>query len=331
MRKKRQTNPKNQKSLKAKAKPPIVPPIKCQGIKTKLVGNIKALLPKSIDGVWIEPFCGSGVVALNVQPQRAILADTNKHIIKLYNSIQDGTITSDIVKAYLNEANIILLQEGADYFYRVRERFNREGDSLDFLFLNRSCFNGVMRFNSKGKFNVPFCKKNNRFAQAYVTKIVNQVKGFAKVLEGKDWRFIVSDFENTLAMANAGDIVYADPPYLGRHTDYFNTWDEATDKQLNELLHNLPCKFIYSTWHSNDYRSNTAIEEYWTRDNFYIHTKEHFYHVGSSEELRNSMLEAIVTNYQVPASIPVPPDISQPAAAQEPAPQLNFEFEKANT
>jgi len=328
MRKPRQTNQKTSSKNTQIKKPPIVPPIKCQGIKTKLTGNIKALLPDQFNGVWIEPFLGSSVVALNVQPRRAILADTNRHIIGLYSSIQNGEITPTIVKDYLIDANTNLLRDGADYYYQVRDRFNKEGNSLDFLFLNRACFNGVMRFNSKGKFNVPFCKKDNRFAQAYVTKIVNQVKGFVKVLEGKEWEFITSSFENTLARAQPEDIVYADPPYLGRHTDYFNTWDEETDHRLNETLHNLPCRFIYSTWHSNDFRCNYAIQEYWTRSNYHILKREHFYHVGSSEDLRNPVVEAIVINFPLPATAPEPN--AQPTPARAEPPQLIFQFEAAS-
>lgn len=65
----------------------LVPPIKCQGIKTKLVPKITNCLPEDIVGWWIEPFCGSCVVALNVQPQHAILTDTNHHIIAFYRAI----------------------------------------------------------------------------------------------------------------------------------------------------------------------------------------------------------------------------------------------------
>lgn len=59
----------------------------------------------------------------------------------------------------------------------------------DFLFLNRSDFNGMIRFNRHGQFNVPFCQKPNRFAKAYVTKIYNQVANVASIMKGKDWTF----------------------------------------------------------------------------------------------------------------------------------------------
>ena len=79
----------------------IVPPIKCQGIKTKIVPMIKESVPQPIHGRWIEPFCGSCVVALNMKPERALLTDTNTHTIALYKGIQDGTITPEIVRNFL--------------------------------------------------------------------------------------------------------------------------------------------------------------------------------------------------------------------------------------
>jgi DNA adenine methylase len=279
--------------------PPFVPPIKCQGIKTKLVDQITGIACPQPEGRWIEPFCGSGVVALNVQPQRALLADTNVHIIKLYKAIQSGSITPGIVRQYLESEGENLKGRGEDFYYEVRERFNIKGDSLDFLFLNRSCFNGVMRFNRQGKFNVPFGHKPNRFAPAYITKIVNQVRNLAEILSHKEWQFEVMDFRETLKTARQGDLVYVDPPYAGRHVDYFNSWDEADETTLVALLKNLPCRFILSTWHSNQYRENAAISQHWQTEEYYIQTTDHFYYVGATEELRNSMKEALITNYYV--------------------------------
>lgn len=74
----------------------IVPPIKCQGIKTKIVPFIKEKVERNTDGVWIEPFVGTGVVAFNMAPQKAILCDKNQYIIALYQGIQNGTITNQI-------------------------------------------------------------------------------------------------------------------------------------------------------------------------------------------------------------------------------------------
>lgn len=278
----------------------IVPPIKCQGIKTKIVPFIKESLHKPVQGRWIEPFCGSCVVALNVKPERALLTDTNVHIISLYQRIQEGIITPEIVRNYLVREGEKLSALGEKHYYEVRSRFNETYDSLDFLFLNRACFNGVMRFNQKGKFNVPFCRKTDRFRPAYITKIVNQIKNFKRVLHGRDWQFEVLDFRQTLARAGVNDFVYADPPYAGRHVDYFNSWNAHDEQDMIRLIKTLPCKFLLSTWHSNAFRENQSMQDHWQESTFYIRTAEHFYHVGSTEELRNAMIEALISNYHMP-------------------------------
>ena len=267
----------------------IVPPVKCQGIKTKLVNQISNIAKPPVEGRWIEPFCGSCVVALNVRPHRALLADTNIHIINLYKAIQNGTINPGIVKSFLEEQGEFLRKGGGEYYYTVRDRFNNNPTSLDFLFLNRSCFNGMIRFNRYGKFNVPFGHKPNRFAQAYITKIINQVRRFSEIIRDKDWVFEACDFRQTLAKVKPEDMVYLDPPYAGRHVDYFNTWTEMDESTLINSIKNLPSRFILSTWHSNDYRVNTAIQQHWQESLFHIQTATHFYHVGATEDLRNAM------------------------------------------
>ena len=173
----------------------LVPPIKCQGIKTKLVPTLKKIVPADIEGRWIEPFCGSGVVPLNLRPKRAVLSDANPHIMRFYEAIRCGEITSGKVRVFLEEQHPLLQADGQDFYNAVRARFNESGDSLSFLFLNRSCFNGVMRFNKKGGFNVPFCHKPERFAPAYITKIVNQVNAVEDVLRMNDWRFQTGDYQ----------------------------------------------------------------------------------------------------------------------------------------
>lgn len=277
----------------------IVPPIKCQGIKTKLVGDIKAIIADTQFDRWVEPFCGSGVVAFNIQPKKALLCDSNIHIIKLYNDIKNHQITPNIVQQFLEENGKILSKEGQDGYYNIRRRFNQRPNSLDFLFLNRSCFNGVMRFNRKGEFNVPFCRKNERFSKSYITKIVNQVKTVQKIIDDSDWSFEVSNFDHTLSKLSNSELVYVDPPYMGRHVDYFNSWTEEDEKRLITMLKKVECKFILSTWQSNEYRTNHLIEKNWIYPHFKIHTKQHFYHVGSKETLRHPMIEALITNLVV--------------------------------
>lgn len=274
-----------------------VPPIKCQGIKTKLVPWIKTVIPDNFTGTWREPFAGSGAVAFNIQPHRAILCDTNPHLVRFYNAIKTGEIRSDVVSDFLKTEGKKLEQEGQDYYYRVRERFNNNQEPLDFLFLNRSCFNGMIRFNRKGKFNVPFCRRPQRFAQAYITKIANQVLYVQNLLSSYDYKFRCQGFEETISTASDNDIVYCDPPYTGRHADYYNGWDEEHEIRLNVLLKACKSRFVLSTWHSNDYRKNKYLNTIWS--SFNILTKEHFYHVGGFEKNRNSVLEALVTNFNI--------------------------------
>ena len=299
--------------------PVFVPPIKCQGIKTKLVGEIRALAATQDYERWVEPFCGSCVVPLNLQPRRALLCDSNVHIIRLYQDIQSGRLTAPLAKAFLTEEGEKVRTRGEDYFYEVRERFNASPSALDFLFLNRSCFNGVMRFNRSGKFNVPFCRKPNRFEVKYVSKITNQLRRIGEVIANKDWAFEAADFRTTLGKAVPGDIVYADPPYAGRHVDYFNSWSEQDENDLAELLKRLPCKFILSTWHSNEFRTNLLLERNWTGPRFQLLTRQHFYHVGSTEDLRHPMTEALVTNLSGARSATAQPAMEQMALFDRPA------------
>lgn len=272
-----------------------VPPLKCQGIKTKLTEWIKDHAALEEPGMWFEPFMGSGVVGFNVRPRKAIFADINPHIVNFYNAIKDGSITAGIAKEFLEHEGEILQQQGESYYYEVRERFNKESKPLDMLFLNRACFNGVMRFNKKGIFNVPFGHKPQRFAKAYITKISNQIKYVSDAVSQYDWTFTSVDFRKLIPTAAPGDFIYCDPPYIGRHVDYYNSWGEQEEQELYDLLSATPAKFIHSTWHSNRYRNNPALEKYSYR--FTVLTREHFYHVGASEANRNPMLEAIVLNY----------------------------------
>lgn len=273
-----------------------IPPIKCQGIKSKLVSWIQETMTWDEQGRWIEPFVGSGVVGFNIAPYTALFCDSNPHIIHFYSAINAGMITPGIAREFLMSEGEKLSKYGKDYYYEVRERFNTNQEPLDFLFLNRSCFNGMIRFNSQGKFNVPFGHKPERFSKAYITKIVHQIEFVYKKAQLSEWTFLCQDFRITLsAEMTAEDFVYCDPPYAGRHVDYFNGWSDHDEHDLYKLLKNCPGKFILSTWHHNQYRKNPYIETLW--DEFHILTREHFYHVGAKETNRNPMVEALVMNF----------------------------------
>jgi DNA adenine methylase len=273
-----------------------VPPIKLQGIKTKIVPLILRHVAWNGRGRWIEPFLGSGVVLFNVNPPRALAADANEHLIRFYQALQSGGITADQVRVHLEIESRHLSDSKGQYYYEVRNRFNELKAPLDFLFLNRSCFNGVMRFNGKGGFNVPFCKKPERFAAAYITKIVNQVAWVISLMRGKRWEFIVGDWRDTLQQVAQDDFVYCDPPYNDRHTDYFTSWQPDDVDRLASTLKSLRAGFAYSTWKENKYRKNDHLPKHF--GDYPIVTIQHYYHVGPLESLRNAMEEALVVSHE---------------------------------
>jgi len=279
----------------------FVPPIKSQGIKTKLVEWIYSNVEELKFDRWVEPFMGTGVVGFNIRPSKAIMCDSNPHLIRFYNAIKNNEIDSATVRKYLTEEGAELLKTEGEHYYAVRERFNKDGNPLDFLFLSRSCFNGMMRFNKKGGFNVPFCKKPNRFAQALVTKITNQVENISLIIKNGDFEFVNQDFKETLKQIDSNDLVYADPPYIGRHVDYFDSWSEEEEIILRDGLVESKAKFILSTWLSNKYRTNEYVFSVW-KDCF-VATKEHFYHVGGKESNRNAVYEAMLSNIKLEDSI----------------------------
>ncbi len=270
----------------------LVPPIKSQGIKTKLVPWIRCLVPGDFHGRWLEPFMGTGVVGFNVAAGDALLRDTNPHTIAFYASISQGETTAPKVREYLAIEGLKLREIGQDHYYAIRKRFNEQHAPLDFLFLNRAGFNGMIRFNRKGDFNIPFCRKPDRFAQAYVTKIANQVQATSDLFQGRRFNLAVQDFETTILEAREGDIVYCDPPYIARHADYYNGWGDEDERRLYDLLKSTGAKFILSTWAGNEHRRNPYLDELW--DEFEIVTREHFYHVGGNLDNRKPMTEALV-------------------------------------
>jgi len=278
----------------------ITPPIKSQGIKTKLVPWIQALAP-AVRGRWVEPFLGTGVVAFNSGFKRALLCDINPHVVHFYERVKEREITPARVREYLEREGGQLKKaddQGYAHFRAIRDRFNKDHNPLDFLFLSRAGFNGMMRFNRKGSWNIPFCQKPERFSRSYITKIVNQVHDVACLIQS-GWTFLVQDFEKTILQATEDDIIYCDPPYIGRYVDYYSGWSEEDERRLCKLLSSTPARFILSTWHHNDYRANPFVDTLWSK--FNIVTRDHFYHSGAKIDNRRSVVEALLFNF--PANV----------------------------
>ena len=272
-----------------------IPPIKIQGIKTKLIPFISEHISLQPNTVWYEPFMGSGVVGFNLAPKDAIFSDNNPYIIDFYRQLQNKTITPAIVRQFLTTEGSKLAQTPANqdsYYYVVRKRFNQYHNPLDFLFLQRSNFNGMIRSGKNG-YNVPFGRKPNRFAPALITKIVNQVRNTQDKILQNNWQFKCLSWQQALTNLPTNSFIYLDPPYIGRTTDYFQHWTEQDTNELSDYFKNKPeLHYALSMWQKNKYRENPYLKE-WTGN---LYTTEHFYYLGGKEQNRNQIIEALIIN-----------------------------------
>jgi DNA adenine methylase len=275
----------------------IIPPIKIQGKKTKIVPKIMEIA----DGIltdhpeidtWVEPFLGSGVVAFNCpgRIKKVIVNDINPHIIKFYKGVADGIITPDKIREVFDIHNQNLLKDGYDYYNQIKDRFNQSFDTMDFLFLTRTGFNGVMRFNNSGKWNVPFCKLNNRLSKNVIEDLASSVDELSRLFKSKEFIFYNKSFEEVIESAPENSIFYCDPPYYGLQVQYFKGWGKEDEIRLNEMLKDKV--FIYSTWLEDGIRENMMINEYWGE--YEIEGKKHKYNVAEKAEKRNQVTEGLI-------------------------------------
>ena len=184
----------------------LKPPLKWAGGKRWLVSHLQPIWEVNTNRRYVEPFCGGLAVVLGLQPKNALLNDINSHLINFYRQLQNGLRMR--VQMRYDEA----------LFYRHRDRFNRlirngkansEEAAQLFYYLNRTCFNGLCRFNKSGDFNVPFG----------TYKAINYAKDFSSYASVfRQWKFSNKDIEKLELRAE--DFVYADPPYDVEFTTY---------------------------------------------------------------------------------------------------------------
>lgn len=284
----------------------ITTPLKIQGKKTKLLDNIFNLVNdvfKDKFDTWVEPFLGSGIVALNVPPQftNIICCDINPHIIKFYQSIQGGDITSEKVRTFLkyHQEKFAQSEEGGYAHYRwVKDEFNRTKDIYLFLLLTRTSFNGIMRFNKKGEWNVPYCKVQNRLTDKLIDEICNNIDEIYNVITSRNYCFCNSSYEELINIwGDDCSVIYADPPYLGLNVNYFDSWDLEREEILYNLLKDN--NFILSTWLNNGEKDNITVKNF--GKNFEIKEIPHKYNVSAKTEGRKDVVEGLVYNIKCEA------------------------------
>jgi len=188
---------------------PATPPLKWAGGKRWLLPALERLWQGNEDRRLVEPFMGGLAVSLGLGPQRALLNDSNPHLVNLYRNLRDGL---EVDLEFRNDE---------ETYYEYRERFNHliqngraltsEGAQL-FYYLNRTGFNGLCRFNAKGLFNVPMGRYSNIDYED-----TESFGRYRSVLSG--WEFLdAGDFDRVSLLP--GDFLYADPPYDDAFTGY---------------------------------------------------------------------------------------------------------------
>jgi len=239
--------------------------LKWAGGKRQLLHEIIKYIPTRGMKTYYEPFLGGGAVLLHLQPKKAVVNDTNKELINVYTVIRDGVeeLINDL-KKHKNEEK---------YFYEIRE-MDRTGETelmsdvekaSRIIFLNKTCFNGLFRVNSKNQFNAPFGKYKN-------PNIVNEVilRAVSNYLNQNKVKLLNLDFEESLKGIRKESFVYFDPPYYpisdsSSFTGYTlngfddddqirlkKTCDKLTEKGVKFLLSNSSAPFIIELY--KDYK-----------------------------------------------------------------------------
>jgi DNA adenine methylase len=212
------------------------PLLKWAGGKRHIARQLEAFFPPDWDsGTYIEPFIGGGAMYLHLQPRNSLIADVNKRLVGFYTHVQKNV--EDVfggISEIAKEFESIPLKDKKDLYLNFRTRFNgtdaKTLDSAILLYsLNKLCFNGLYRENSKGAFNVPFGQKKN-----FPPLIKDDFEGVSGLLKGTE--IASSDFEETIARAKTGDFVYLDPPYVplditASFTSYHSEGFGITDQQ----------------------------------------------------------------------------------------------------
>lgn len=186
---------------------PLKPFLKWPGGKRWLIEDHRHLLPKRINGRYIEPFLGSGAVFFHLRPRDAILSDINSELIEVYSNVKRAhrKIVARLSVHHVQHA----INPGRYYDIRAEVPDTAQARAARMLYLNRTCFNGIYRVNQKGEFNVP------RGSKTKVLMPDDMWQDWSKALRNAQLRN--SDFEPVIDEARSGDFLFADPPYTVHH------------------------------------------------------------------------------------------------------------------
>lgn len=188
----------------------IQPVIKWSGSKSSQATYIASLVPNF--NTYFEPFIGGGSVLYAINPKHAVCGDICRPLIDLWNLIK---LSPETLLQYYSKQWEELQIDYMEY-YRARDRFNSNKNPYDFLFLTRTCVNGLIRFNSKGEFNNSLHYTRKGIDPLSLKKIILE---WSSKIQGVN--FICGDYRDTTKEAREGDFIYLDPPYFNTKGRYF--------------------------------------------------------------------------------------------------------------
>lgn len=198
------------------------PFLKWAGGKTALLPQLLEAAPERI-GTYYEPFLGGGALFFALQAEgrfkRAVLSDSNEHLINTYVQVRDN-VERLVDALHVHQRKYRAADDQADYYYTIRaKRIQCDlGGAANLIFLNKTCYNGLYRVNSKGGFNVPHGRhKNPTICDE------DNLRAVSEALQ--DVELKVADFAHAPSAAGRGDFVYFDPPYVPvSETSYFTAY-----------------------------------------------------------------------------------------------------------
>ncbi len=236
------------------------PLVKYRGGKSKEIPHLIKHIPQ-FSGKYIEPFFGGGALFFHLEPKKAIINDINSKLISFYLGVKDNfellkTELSEIEKVYatnrkkFEELKSKTLNERVDdenepLYYQIRDMFNdltekRYSEALLYFFINKTAYSGMIRYNSKGEFNVPYGRYAN-LNTSLVTKAHNNLLNKTEIYN--------LDYSEIFRMADKDDFMFLDPPYDCVFSDYGNVehkdgFNERNHIELANQYKQLKCKAL---------------------------------------------------------------------------------------
>jgi DNA adenine methylase len=299
------------------------PLVKYRGGKSKEIPHFEKHIPQ-FDGRYIEPFFGGGALFFYLEPKKAIINDINSKLMAFYNGVKSNFATlqkelSEIEKLYVanrrkfeelksKTPNLRVDDKNETLYYQIRDMFNdlkdkKYSDALLYFFINKTAYSGMIRYNAKGEFNVPYGRYSN-LNTSLVTETHSKLLCNSEIYN--------RDYKEIFAMVEEDDFMFLDPPYDCIFSDYGNVehkdgFNEKNHTELATAYKQLKCKalmVIGRTPLTENLYSDMIVDEY-----------KKSYAVNIRNRFKSSATHILISNYG--------------NVAKEYFPKLAFEFEKA--